>query len=320
MARVKSWGVAITAWVDAVCEPRQANVDPSAATLEAVEASEVRCPDPEAAARFTAAIEAARDARDSVGGVDRLLRNGDCPPAGASPSSTRPRRCSPRRCSRCPAAKGFEIGSGFRRYASARLPAQRRLRRRDPTAAWARPPTAAAASRAGSPTANRWSCAWPSSRPPRSARPQVSADFEGNAGHRRGQGPPRSVRPAARRAHRRGDVCAGAGRSGAAASRPGRSPVRPVRRPSILHIQRRGHRAVPARPATVRSESIICGELLEIQALASVAERLLRHRMHLDHDSVRASGQRRHGQRRHVLAVARRMAGIDDHRQVALGS
>src|SRR5262245_23768487 len=59
-------------------------------------------------------------------------------------------------------------------------------------------------------------------------------------------------------------------------------------------------------------------ELRGRQLLRAVAQRLLRPRMHLDDDPVRADGCGRAREREHQLAPAGRMRGIDDHGQVGL--
>ena len=66
-------GISIVAWVDQVHDVTCPIIDPATVTREQVDTAEVRCPDPEAAARMTAVINAARSDRDTVGGV---LRNG----------------------------------------------------------------------------------------------------------------------------------------------------------------------------------------------------------------------------------------------------
>src|SRR5262249_25618569 len=56
--------------------------DPTAVTLEQVEATPVRCPDPDAAARMIERIEEVRKDRDSVGGVCELVAVGVPPGLG----------------------------------------------------------------------------------------------------------------------------------------------------------------------------------------------------------------------------------------------
>jgi chorismate synthase len=104
-------GIEVIAWVSQV-GATEATVDPSTVTLDQIEADPTRCPDREAASRMTEAIEAARRSGDSLGGVVTLSARNvpvglgepvfdklDADLAGAMLS--------------LPAAKGFEIGSGF---------------------------------------------------------------------------------------------------------------------------------------------------------------------------------------------------------------
>lgn len=104
-------GIEVLGWVSSVHDI-EATVNPDTVTLAEVEADPTRCPDPAAAAAMTAAIEQARRDGDSLGGVvtcvARNVRAGlgtpvfgklDAELAGAMIS--------------LPAAKGFEIGSGF---------------------------------------------------------------------------------------------------------------------------------------------------------------------------------------------------------------
>ncbi len=103
--------VSIVAWVDEVHGDR-ATVDPATVAREAVEANEVRCPDPEAAARFEARILAARKAGDTVGGVVRCVARGV--PAGlGDPVFDKLDADLAKAMLSLPAAKGFEVGSGF---------------------------------------------------------------------------------------------------------------------------------------------------------------------------------------------------------------
>jgi chorismate synthase len=104
-------GTEILAYVSQVGEI-EASIDPLAATLDGVEASLVRCPDPEASARMEAAIDAARKDQDSLGGVVQLVIK--TPPAGVGePVFHRVEAELARAFLSLPATKGFEIGSGF---------------------------------------------------------------------------------------------------------------------------------------------------------------------------------------------------------------
>lgn len=108
----KACGTRILAWVEQV-ETIDASIpDPLSVTFEAIEASMVRCPDPEASARMEAAIQKARSEGDSVGGVIRLLVVN--PPVGAGePVFDRAEAELAKAMLSLPACKGFEIGSGF---------------------------------------------------------------------------------------------------------------------------------------------------------------------------------------------------------------
>ncbi len=104
-------GTEILAYVSQVGEV-DATTDPHSATLDAVEASLVRCPDAEASARMEAAIDAARKAQDSLGGVVQLVIK--TPPRGVGePVFHRVEAELARAFLSLPATKGFEIGSGF---------------------------------------------------------------------------------------------------------------------------------------------------------------------------------------------------------------
>ncbi|MCA9653312.1 MAG: chorismate synthase [Myxococcales bacterium] len=107
-----SHGIEIVAWVDRVHEVAAPAVDPEAITREQVDRSEVRCPDPEAAARMTAAIEAARADRDTVGGVLRCVARG-VPPGLGEPVFDKLSAALAGAMMSLPASRGFELGEGF---------------------------------------------------------------------------------------------------------------------------------------------------------------------------------------------------------------
>ncbi len=104
-------GVSVLAWVDRVHEI-DAEVDAEAVSLAAVEAHPTRCPDPEAAARMEQATLAAQGRGDSLGGVVACVARGV--PAGlGEPVFDKLEAELARGLLSLPAAKGFEIGSGF---------------------------------------------------------------------------------------------------------------------------------------------------------------------------------------------------------------
>lgn len=106
------FGTRLLAWVQSV-ETIEGKIPfPDQVTLDAVEASLVRCPDPEASRAMEAAILTARGDGDSVGGVVRLWV--DNPPVGVGePVFDRLEAELAKAMLSIPATKGFEIGSGF---------------------------------------------------------------------------------------------------------------------------------------------------------------------------------------------------------------
>ena len=104
-------GVEVCAWVSRVAD-LEPEIDPDTVTREAVEANAVRCPDPEAAAQMAARIDAARKRGDSLGGVVGAIARGV--PAGlGEPVFDKLEADLAKAMLSIPAAKGFEIGSGF---------------------------------------------------------------------------------------------------------------------------------------------------------------------------------------------------------------
>ena len=109
LARVA--GIEVLGWVSSVHDI-SAEVDADTVTLDQVEADPTRCPDPEAAAAMTAAIEQARRDGDSLGGVVTCVARGV--PAGlGEPVFDKLEAELAKGIMSLPAAKGFEIGSGF---------------------------------------------------------------------------------------------------------------------------------------------------------------------------------------------------------------
>ena len=104
-------GIEVLGWVQSVHDI-EAAADPTAVTREDVEAGPTRCPDPAAAARMVEAIEAARRDGDSLGGVVECVCRGV--PAGlGEPVFDKLEAALAGAMLSLPAAKGFEIGSGF---------------------------------------------------------------------------------------------------------------------------------------------------------------------------------------------------------------
>ena len=105
-------GVRIVGYVKQVGPIRLDVADPSAVTLEQVEASPVRCPDPKLAQQMIDLIEAVRKDRDSIGGVCELVASGV--PAGlGEPVFDKLKADLAKALLSLPAVMAFEYGAGF---------------------------------------------------------------------------------------------------------------------------------------------------------------------------------------------------------------
>lgn len=103
--------VEVVAWVSSVADI-DAEVDAATVDEAAVEAGPTRCPDPAAAERIIAAIDEARRAGDSLGGVVTCVARGV--PAGlGEPIFDKIDATLGAAMLSLPAVKGIEIGSGF---------------------------------------------------------------------------------------------------------------------------------------------------------------------------------------------------------------
>ena len=104
-------GIEVLAWVESV-HGISATVDADTVTLDDVERDPTRCPDPEAAALITEAIENARRDGDSLGGVVSCVAR-SVPPGLGEPVFDKLEADLAKAVMSLPATKGFEIGSGF---------------------------------------------------------------------------------------------------------------------------------------------------------------------------------------------------------------
>lgn len=104
-------GIEVLAWVASV-HGIDAAVDPGTVSLDQVEADPTRCPDPDAAAAITTAIEQARRDGDSLGGVVGCVARG-VPAGWGEPVFDKLEADLAKATMSLPASKGFEIGSGF---------------------------------------------------------------------------------------------------------------------------------------------------------------------------------------------------------------
>jgi chorismate synthase len=101
----------LVAWVQRV-QDLEVEVDPASVSRAAVESNIVRCPDAAAATRMIALIDEARKAGDSLGGVVEAVARG-VPVGLGEPVFDKLDADLAKAMLSLPAAKGFEIGSGF---------------------------------------------------------------------------------------------------------------------------------------------------------------------------------------------------------------
>ncbi len=101
----------IVAWVQRV-QDLEVEIDAATVARDAVEANIVRCPDAATATRMIALIDEARKAGDSLGGVVEAVARG-VPVGLGEPVFDKLEADLAKAMLSLPAAKGFEIGSGF---------------------------------------------------------------------------------------------------------------------------------------------------------------------------------------------------------------
>jgi len=104
-------GTEIVAYVLQVCDIR-GTIDPDRVTRGDTDANIVRCPDAAAAARMIAAIDEARKEGDSLGGIVEVVARG-VPEGLGEPVFDKLTADFARALMSIPAARGFEVGSGF---------------------------------------------------------------------------------------------------------------------------------------------------------------------------------------------------------------
>ena len=105
-------GVRVLGYVKQIGDVIASVPDPTGVTLEQVEATPVRCPDPEAAPRMIGLIESVRKDLDSVGGVCELVATG-VPPGWGEPVFDKLKADLGKALLSLPAVLGFEYGAGF---------------------------------------------------------------------------------------------------------------------------------------------------------------------------------------------------------------
>lgn len=105
-------GVRIIGYVKQVGNVQANIADPLQITLDQVEATPVRCPDPEAAQRMISLIEEVRKDRDSIGGVSEMIALG-VPPGLGEPVFDKLKADLAKAMLSLPAVTAFEYGNGF---------------------------------------------------------------------------------------------------------------------------------------------------------------------------------------------------------------
>ena len=108
----EQYGVEILSYVKQV-QRIEASVNPEKVEFSQIESNIVRCPDPTAAAKMIRLIEKMRRAGDSVGGIVEGVARG-VPPGWGEPVFDRLEADLAKAMLSLPAAKGFDVGSGFR--------------------------------------------------------------------------------------------------------------------------------------------------------------------------------------------------------------
>jgi len=108
----EDYGIEIVAWVSSVSTITVGEIDENLITREAVDQTPVRCPSPQKAEQMMQAIMAAKEDKDSLGGIiSCVCRN---LPAGlGEPVFDKMEARLAQAMMSIPATKGFEIGSGF---------------------------------------------------------------------------------------------------------------------------------------------------------------------------------------------------------------
>lgn len=109
----REYGIDIVAWVGQVRELQMPEVDIDRLSREDVDRHPVRCPHPETAEKMAELIDQTRKDRDSLGGVVEIVARG-CPAGWGEPVFEKLDALLAFQYMSLPAAKGVEIGSGFR--------------------------------------------------------------------------------------------------------------------------------------------------------------------------------------------------------------
>ena len=109
---LERWGVAIVGYVRSVGDIEAEIPDPAVVRLEEVEATPVRCPDLDAAARMIQLIERMRSEKDSIGGIAEIVATG-VPAGWGEPVFDKLKADLAKALFSLPAVLGVEYGAGF---------------------------------------------------------------------------------------------------------------------------------------------------------------------------------------------------------------
>ncbi len=108
----EQYGVSILSWVSSVGHLDAPDLIDADITRADVDQNDVRCPHPESAARMMEEIVAARENKDSVGGIVTCVCRG-VPAGWGEPVFDKLEAKLAQAMMSLPATKGFELGSGF---------------------------------------------------------------------------------------------------------------------------------------------------------------------------------------------------------------
>ena len=113
-ALLRTFGVEVASWVERIGEAHCGPLVAEAVDMECVESSDVRCPDPATASAMRVAIDEAKAAGESLGGVAAVRATGLVPGLGSYAERHRGLDASlARAVISIPAVKGVEFGDGF---------------------------------------------------------------------------------------------------------------------------------------------------------------------------------------------------------------
>jgi chorismate synthase len=108
-----NYGISVVGYVKQIGDLIAEIDDPTAVTLEQVEANIVRCPDQECAEEMITLIKKVRSEQDSIGGISEIVATGV--PAGlGEPVFDKLKADFAKGLMSIPAVTGFEYGSGFK--------------------------------------------------------------------------------------------------------------------------------------------------------------------------------------------------------------